>query len=235
MGFATTRWSVVRAAGGGSTPEARAALGTLCAAYWYPLYAFARRTGRDAHEAEDSVQGFLANLIERNTLAVADPGRGRFRDFLLAAFRNHLRNEAESASAIKRGGGRLTLSLDAGAAEGRFLAEPRHDATPDRLYDRDWAIAVLERVLAGLRQSYVSAGKEPLFDALKETIAGGERALHASRAEVLGMTPGALKVAAHRLRQRYKRALRNEIAATLAEGEDVDDEIRALFATLAPV
>lgn len=235
MGFATTRWSVVRAAGGGSTPDARAALETLCAAYWYPLYAFARRTGRDAQEAEDSVQEFFANVIERNAVAAADPGRGRFRDFLLAAFRNHLRNEAESASAIKRGGGRLTLSLDAGAAEGRFLAEPRHDATPGRLYERDWAIAVLERVLAGLRRSYASAGKERLFGVLRETIAGGERALHASRAEALGMTPGALKVAAHRLRQRYRQALRNEIAATLADGEDVDDEIRALFATLAPM
>lgn len=235
MGFATTRWSVVRAAGGGSTPQARAALETLCAAYWYPLYAFARRSGRAAHEAEDSVQAFFASVIERNALAAADPGRGRFRDFFLAAFRNHLRNEAESASAVKRGGGRRVLPLETRDAEGRFLAEPRHGATPDRLYERDWAVAVLERVLAGLRESYAAAGKERLFESLKETIADGGRALHRSRAEALGMTEGALKVAAHRLRQRYRQALRDEIAATLGDGEDAEEEIRALFAALAPV
>lgn len=233
MRFATTRWSVVRAAGGGSTAGGRAALETLCAGYWYPLYAFARRNGRDSDSAQDSVQGFFAKLIEKETLAAADPGRGRFRDFLLVAFLNHLRNEAESANAIKRGGGRRVLPLE--NAEGRFLAEPAHQATPDRLYERDWAIAVLERVLAGLRQDYAGAGKGRLFDALKETIAGGEKALHESRAEALGMTAGALKVAAHRLRERYRQALRDEIASTLADGEDVDDEIRALFATLAPV
>ncbi len=235
VGFATTRWSVVRAAGGGSTPDARAALEILCAGCWYPLYAFARRSGRDADSAQDSVQEFFAALVEKNTIAIADPGRGRFRDFLLATFRNHLRNEAEAARARKRGSGRAVLPLDGRDAEGRFLAEPGHDATPERLFDRDWAITLLDRVLGGLREGYAAAGKERIFDALKESIAGGDKALHASRAEALGMTEGALKVAAHRLRQRYRQALRDEIAATLGEGESVDDEIRALFATLGPV
>lgn len=223
------------AAGRGSTPSSREALQTLCSGYWYPLYALARRSGRDADSAQDSVQAFFTKLIEKETLAAADPRRGRFRDFLLVAFRNHMRNETESERAFKRGGDRLQFSLDARGPEGRFLAEPEHRATPDRLFERDWALAVLERVLARLRESYASAGKGQLFDALKETLAGDERAVQATQAAALGMTAGAFKVAAHRLRCRYRETLRAEIAGTLAGDGNIEDEIRALFAALAPV
>lgn len=236
MGFVTTRWSVVLAAGRGSSPEARAALETLCGAYWYPLYGFARRSGHDAHDAQDAVQGFLARLLEKDAFAAADPERGRFRSFLLASFRNFLRNEAERAAALKRGGGRVQLSLTPADPDSRFdTREPVHGATPERLFERDWSLAVLEQVLVRLRQRYAARGNEALFDAIKDTLTGHEKPEYLERAAALGMTEGALKVAVHRLRGRYRDALRDEIGQTLAEGEDIDEEIAALFRALGPV
>lgn len=228
--FLTTRWSVVLSAGDPAAPQSRAALETLCETYWYPLYAYARRGGRDADAAQDAVQGFFAHLLEKGALGRADPERGRFRAFLLASFRNHASHEAARGRAAKRGGGRVVLSLD---PEERFRLEPAHAATPERLFDRDWAVAVLDAVMARLRASYREKGKEAWFDALKGCLVGDGS--YAGLAERLGTADGALRVAVHRLRARYREELRAVIADTLAEGEDPADEMRALFAALAPL
>lgn len=233
-GFATTRWSVVAAAGADSTPEGRAALESLCAAYWDPLYTFARRSGADREEAQDLVQGFLTELIEKDRIRQADRDRGRFRTFLLAAFRHHWSHERERARAAKRGGGRAPLPLDFDSGEDRYLREPADDRTPERLFDRHWALAVLDATIAQLRDEHDRAGRLDLFDALRPTItAGATEARWAEVGERLGMTEGAVKVAAHRLRRRYREVLREIIAETVAAPSDVDDEIRHLMASLA--
>lgn len=233
--FRTTRWSVVVAAQGGATPDARTALETLCGAYWYPLYAFARRRGHDESAAQDAVQGFLARLIGQRTLAAADRERGRFRTFLLTCFSNFICNEVAREAALKRGGGSFVVSLSGPDAERRFALEPIDDVTPERLFERDWAITVLERVLDRLRTSYRDRGKEALFGHLKETLAGATDVAYADRAQAIGMSEGAFKVAVHRIRARYRDALRSEIADTLSDGERIEDEIAALFRALAPV
>ena len=221
------------AAGGAPSPETREALETLCRTYWVPLYAFARRSGRDADAAQDAVQAFLAHLIEKHAVAAADPARGRFRAFLLASFRNHMRNERARDAALKRGGGVAPLSLDTAAAESRLRIDPAHRATAERLFERDWALTLLDRVLGRVREGYAARGKADVFDALKDTLTGGGD--YAARAKALGMTEGALKVAAHRLRDRYRLALREEVGQTLSDDADVDDEIRTLFRALEAV
>jgi RNA polymerase sigma factor (sigma-70 family) len=230
--FTTTRWSVVLAAGDAASPECRQALEVLCEGAWYPLYAYARRSGRREEDAKDLVQGFFAVLLARGALGVADPERGRFRDFLLASFRNHMRNEHARASAQKRGGGRKPLSFDRVDPEGRYRLEPAHEDTPERAFLRAWALEVLERALAGLREGYEAKGKSELFAALAPCLTGADDRSHASRAEALGMTEGAVRVAVHRLKQRYRAALREEIAGTLGEDGAIEDEIRALFEAL---
>jgi len=230
--FATTHWSLVVAARGAS-PVAREALAELCRLYWYPLYAYVRRRGHSADEAQDLTQEFFARLLERDDLAGLDPARGRFRAFLLAACRHFLANQNDRAQALKRGGGLRPRSLDLADADRRYAAEPSHEQTPERLFERRWALTLLDRVLQRLRQHYETAGQLVLFERLKGSLAGETDVPHAESAAALNMTEGAVKVAAHRLRQRYRDLLRDEIARTVAEPAEVDDEVRALFAALA--
>jgi len=230
--FATTRWSVVLAAGDGAVP----ALEDLCRAYWYPLYAFARRRGWQPEDAKDLVQGFFARLLERDLLGAVDPERGRFRSFLLTCFRNFMINEAERAAAGKRGGDRVVLSLDHDDPEARFALEPSHGATPERIFERDWALALLASVLADLRAGYRERGKENQFDALKEYLAQpGSGSSYAETARTLEMTEGALRVAVHRMRQRYRAALRTAVADTVSEPPEVEEELASLFRALTPL
>jgi RNA polymerase sigma-70 factor (ECF subfamily) len=229
--FATTRWSLVAAAGRGEPLAAQQALAQLCQAYWYPLYAFVRRRVGSPHESQDLTQAYFAWLLEKNTVAAADRERGRFRAFLLASLKNFLANEWEKQRAQKRGGGQAALSLDFDAGESRFRLEPLDQLTPERLFDKQWAMTLLEQVLGGLRQEYADADKLPQFEVLKSFLAGntGE---YAEAAAQLGLTENAVRVAAHRLRQRYRERLRAEIAQTVAGPEEVDDEIRRLFEVL---
>jgi RNA polymerase sigma-70 factor (ECF subfamily) len=229
--FATTRWSLVAAAQDPAAPESRQALADLCAAYWYPVYAYVRRRGHDHHQAQDLTQAFFARLLEKNDLADADRTRGRFRSFLLTACQHFLANQHDHARAKKRGGGRSHVALDFADADHRYSREPAHDDTPERLFDRRWALDLLDRALAELRGEYEDSGRGKLFDALKGTLTGAEEA-YVDLAERLAMTEGAVKVAVHRLRQRYRDRLRAAIAETVEKPEDVDDEVRDLFAAL---
>src|SRR5262245_61116679 len=185
-GFATTRWSLVAAAAQPAAPEAAAALADLCRLYWYPVYAYVRRRGHGADEAEDLTQAFFARLLEKGALGAATPARGRFRNFLLASCQHFLANERERAGALKRGGGRV-VSLDLSGADGRYRLEPDGGEGPERLFERRWAMELLGRALARMREEHESAGKGRLFDALKGQLTG-DGAAHAALAEGLGMT-----------------------------------------------
>lgn len=226
--FVTTHWSVVVAAGGPTGTAARAALATLCATYWYPLYAYARRRGVARHAAEDLVQGFFALLLERGSVASADPQRGRFRAFLLTAFQRHAADEHAKAMALKRGGGvrvlPLEVTLDFDDGEMRFSREPSHGLTPEREYERRFALALLARVQERLR-----AERPEDADLLAFVGGRGEARPYAEIAAVRGSTEGAVKVAVHRLRARFRETLRAEIRETVAEESDVDDELRHLM------
>ncbi len=233
--FPTTRWSRVVAAGDADGPDAAPALAELCAAYWYPIYAFIRSKGSDPEAALDLTQDYFTRLVERRPFVSADPARGRFRAFLRADCTHFLAHRRERDGALRRGGGRTPLSIDARDAEGRYLREPAHGRTPERLFDHAWALALLEGVLAGLRREYEGSGRGATFEALKGVLTDGR--LTASQAELarrLGTTEAAVQVAAHRLRRRYREALRVAIAATVADEAEVDDELRALFAALGP-
>jgi RNA polymerase sigma-70 factor (ECF subfamily) len=221
------------AAGQRSSPQSSAALATLCENYWYPLYAYVRRRGHDADEAQDFTQAFFARLLEKNDLAAADPGRGRFRSFLLASLKHFLANEWDRARAEKRGGGRFVLSIDFRTAEERYRAEPSHDLTPEKIFERRWALMLLENVLARLHDESAQAGKMDSFDRLKGFLTGEQAAMtYGQLAAELNMSEGALKVAVHRLRRRYRELLRAEIEETVADPEEIDQEIRDLFAAL---
>ena len=232
--FLTTHWSVVLAAGRSDSTRAETALARLCQTYWYPLYAHVRRRGHSPHDAQDLTQEFFARLLERHSLASADPTRGRFRSFLLSALDHFLAHEWQKVCAQKRGGGRQILSLDLALAEQRYDLEPADTATPDKLFDKHWAMAMLEEVLSQLEAEYQQAGKAVLFAALKQTLTGTrESQPYAVLAAGLGMNEAAVKVAVHRLRKRYRQLLRAEIANIVADPEQADDELRHLFAALA--
>jgi RNA polymerase sigma factor (sigma-70 family) len=232
--FPVTHWSLVLKAGGNDPERAHAALSSLCQTYWFPLYAHARRRGHDPHEAEDLTQEFFAQLLERRAIAAADPERGRFRSFLLAAMNHFLTNEWHAARAQKRGAGRELLSLDRAAAEERFDLEPADNATPDKAFDRQWALALLDVVLKKLEAEYSREGRMDLFTALRPTLAGArESQPYAELTAKLGMSEGAVKVAVHRLRRRYRDLVREEIAGTVDSAGDVDAEMRHLLAALA--
>lgn len=230
--FAATQWSLVfRAAGHDST--AGPALEKLCQAYWYPLYAFLRRTGLAAHDAEDTTQGFFLHLIGNRALSSVQQDRGTFRSFLLASLKNFLSHEREKASALKRGGGVVPVALDAHSAEERYALEPADTLSPDRLFDRRWALTLLDRTQRRLQQEYLAAGKADLFSALRPTLTGARESLpYRELAEKLGMTEGALKVAVHRLRDRYRATLRAEVADTVADQDEVEAELKFLIQAL---
>lgn len=232
--FATTRWSLVAAAGGGSPEDRRLALAELCQSYWYPLYAYVRRRGHSADESQELTQEFFLQLIEKDSFRVAERQRGKFHSFLLASLNHFLANQWRDARAQKRGGGRPLLSLDFAAGESRYRAEPAHDLTPERVFERRWALELLERALARLRDNYERLGKLPLYEQLKPCLAGAEEApTYHEAAERLCMTESAVKVAVHRMRERCRRVLRDEIAQTVADPAEVDDELRHLFDVLS--
>ena len=233
--FATTRWTVVLRAGGATSDGSAAALEQLCRTYWYPLYSYARRTGLPAHDAEDLTQSFFAYLLEKDTIARADRERGRFRSFLLSAFKNFHANERAHQAAAKRGGGKALVSLDALQAEEHYRHEPRSDLSPERLYDQKWAASLLEQVMQLLRTEYTTLGKGPLFNALRGVIWGGrQEGGYEALARQLGMSEGAFKVAVHRLRTRFKECLHQEVAQTVATPGEIEDELRHLLTALNP-
>jgi RNA polymerase sigma-70 factor (ECF subfamily) len=231
--FATTQWSIVLAAADRASPRREHALATLCNAYWYPLYAFARRQGRSPAEAEDLTQEFFLRLLEKSYLKAAGAERGRFRTFLLLCFKRFMANEHDRAAAEKRGGNRAILPLDEAAAEARYQHEPSHAVTAEKIFERRWALVLLDQVLARLSEEYRRAGKERLFAQLKFClVADGKSASYGETAARLGLSEGAVKVAAHRLRQRYGRLLLAEVTRTLECPSDAADEIQQLFAAL---
>jgi len=231
--FATTRWSLVLAAGNRGSPAAEEALARLCSVYWYPVFVFVRRQGYPADEAEELTQGFFTRLIDKNDFEDADRSRGRFRSFLLTACRHFLSNERDRARRLKRGGDRVRIPIDVALAEGRYERALADSQTPERLYDRQWCLTLLEGVLDILRQEYAAAGNERLFDRLRGFLTFDESAgTYADAARDLEMTPAAVKVAAYRLRGRYRDALRRCVADTVASDSEVDDEIRYLLRTL---
>lgn len=231
--FPTTRWSRVILACNSDAPLAQESLGDLCNAYWYPLYAYIRRRGYDAERAKDLTQDFFARVLEKDLIAQADPTRGRFRSFLRSVCADFLANRRDWEQARKRGGGRTMLPIDPNTAEGRYALELADELTPERIFDRSWALTLLGRVLDQLGREYDEAGKAATFEALRGMLDGdADATTYAALAARMGSTEGAARVAAHRLRRRYGDLLRREIASTLAEPTDVDDEILALFAAL---
>jgi RNA polymerase sigma factor (sigma-70 family) len=232
--FVTTHWSVVLVAGRTDTTRASNALSRLCQTYWYPLYAYVRRRGYSPSDAQDLTQEFFARLLERHVLGSADPNRGRFRSFLLTAMNHFLAHEWEKAKAQKRGGGQSFVSWDLAAAEERFGVEPADSLSPDKIFDKQWALALLEEVLNRLEAEHLQAGKGALFAALKETLTGSrESQPYGALAAQLDMTEAAVKVAVHRLRSRYRELLKIEITNTLADPDHAEDELRELMAALA--
>lgn len=231
--FPTTHWSVVMAAGRGDSPQAADALEQLCRTYWYPLYAFVRRQGHEAHDAEDLTQEFFARFLAKEYFGRADSAMGRFRSFLLACLKNFLREQQRQARRLKRGGGQTIISWDSRTAEERYRLEPVDPVTPEQVYDRRWALTLLETVLARLGQEQSGAGKQQVFTQLKEYLWGEARQTsYAQTAAHLGMTEGAVKVAVHRLRQRLRDLLREEVAHTVATGEEIDEELRHLIGVI---
>jgi DNA-directed RNA polymerase specialized sigma24 family protein len=232
--FATTNWKLIAAAQGEDVPEARKALADLCAAYWYPLYAYLRRKSHPPDRAQDLTQGFFTNLLGNHFLAGIAPGKGKFRTFLLKSLENYLTNQRLRDHARKRGGGRSAFSIDLPDAEGRYAYEPVHGLTAERLFERRWALTLLERVLDRLGAEMAADRKGPLFERLGPALlGGGEAASYGEIAAALGMTEGAVKVAAHRIRRRYRELIREEVARTVDRDEDVEEEIRALFVAMA--
>ena len=228
--FKTTRWSMVGAAGQASTPNATEALSELCRVYWPPLYTYLRHRGYGPDEAQDLTQGFFARLLERRDIRSADSVRGRFRSFLLTALKRYVINEHARATTEKRGGGNVLLTLDFAEAELACMTDLRGDDAPDRVFDRKWAGITLDLALHRLRAEYDKTGKQVLAGALLPYISGaGGIALYKTVAEQLEMTEGAVRVAVHRLRQRFGSILRDEVAQTVLDQDQVDDEVRELI------
>ena len=232
--FATTRWSIVLAAGAErSSPGVQEALATLCETYWYPLYAFLRSRGYSAEDAQDLTQAFFARLLEKQAIRHADPARGRFRSFLLASLKNFAANQHDRETAGKRGGNVPMLSLEIETAEGRLQMEPPTDETPERVFDRRWAVTLLHRVMSQLHSETTQSGKPSQFDRLKVYLTGDQpRLSYAETASRLGTSEGAIKVAVHRLRRRFRDLVRDEIAHTVSSPEEIEDELRHLWSSV---
>jgi RNA polymerase sigma-70 factor (ECF subfamily) len=232
--FATTHWTAVIAASRGNSPQANVALEELCRTYWYPLYAYVRRHGHSREDAEDFTQGFFARLLEKNYLEDVSSDKGKFRSFLLMAIKRFLANEWDRANSQKRGGGIAPLSLDWEDAETRYQITPADHLSPDKLYDRAWAVVVLEHVILRLRDEHSTEGKASLYEKLRPFLMMGKSEIPYGRAaSELKMSEGAVRVAVHRLRRRYRELLRDEITQTLANPAQADEEMQALFSALA--
>jgi RNA polymerase sigma-70 factor (ECF subfamily) len=231
--FATTHWSIVLAAGQDAHGGSDRALSTLCQTYWYPLYAYVRRRVGNPDEAQDLTQSFFAQLLERHVLAIADPQRGRFRAFLLTAMKNFLNNEWNKARTQKRGGRVARLSLDFDSVESRYGMEPSHDVTPEKLYERQWTLTLLDRVLDRLQAELAAKNRQRHFDVLRDFLTGDPASPdYSDAARQLGISPAAAKQAAYRMRKQYRQLLRAEVAETVADANDVEDEIRSLLDSL---
>ena len=232
--FVTTHWSVVVSAGQSDSTRAQTALAKLCETYWYPLYAYVRRRGYSPEDAQDLTQEFFARLLARNWVGDADPLKGRFRTFLLTAMNHFLADEWDRLKAQKRGGGQRVLPLEVQTAESRFQSEPPDPLTPEKIYERRWAQTLLETVFEQLRQAYEAEGKAALFAELKGSLTQARAAVpYPELTGRLKLSEGALRVAVHRLRQRYRELLRAEIAHTVTEPGEVEEELRYLFRVLA--
>lgn len=232
--FATTHWSVVARAGSQDTPVSRVALEYLCRAYWYPLYAFVRRRGYSVEDSQDLTQQFFARILERNLVAQADQSKGRFRTFLLAALERFLNNEWDKAKALKRGAGVPTIPIQLDDAETRYGVEPAHDRTPEQEFEYNWAMTLLDQVLLLLEAEYAARNQKEMFAALKPFLVASPAPESAGElAARLGVNEGALRVAVHRLRTRYREVLRAEIANTVESVLEVDAEMHHLFKVLS--
>lgn len=230
--FSTTHWSVILAAGQLDSPAAGAALERLCQTYWYPLYVFVRRKGHSAHDAQDLTQEFFARFLERRYIALADQSRGKFRTFLLRSMEHFLINEWTKARAAKRGGAARIISWDENEAEQRYVLEWTDGTAPDKAFEKRWAMSLLERVMEQLRQDF-SDERSEIFEALKTTVWGEAAEISYQQiGEKLGMGEGAVKVAVHRMRQRYRELLRTEVAHTVSTPAEVDEELKYLAGVL---
>jgi RNA polymerase sigma-70 factor (ECF subfamily) len=233
--FATTSWSQVLAARDGPTTASRQALEALCNAYWYPLYAFVRLQGYDPEQSLDLTQAYFTELLAKDYLKDVDPSLGRFRSFLKVSLKHFLSKERDKAQALKRGGQAKVISLDGEDAENRYRFEPVDRLTPEDVFERRWALTTIERVLGKLRKEFSELGKEEEFQSLKGYLTGEEPKIpYQNAAEELGITEGAVKASVHRLRQRFGRQLRQEIAETVADPQEVDDEVRHLLQVITP-
>jgi len=232
--FATTRWSVVLSAQDTQSSRCRQALDGLCRTYWYPLYAFVRRQGCTADEAADLTQGFFARCLEKDWLNSVNQTKGRFRSFLLASMKHYISNERARERAKKRGGGKHIFSLDIETAETRYRIEPATQAAPEQLFERQWALALLDTVIKDLQQHYQNEGKAEIFDALKPCLIGQTNSLPTTELALkLQCTEGSVRVMVHRLKKRYRALLRQHIADTVATPEDVEAEMQHLKAILS--
>lgn len=232
--FQTTHWSMVLSAGRRGSEQSDRALEKLCRVYWQPLYAYVRRRVDDVHEAQDMTQAFFARMLEKQYLAGADPKRGRFRAFLITAFKHFLANQWEKAKAQKRGGGRTRIALDFENADQRYGREPDSGLTAEQWYERQWAVTLLELTMQRLAEEFAERDKSEQFQQLKGFAIGDHAGTtYADAAAHLGTTEAAAKMAAHRLRRRFRELLRDEIAQTVATPEEIDDEIRSLFVILS--
>lgn len=233
--FATTRWSLVLAAGDSGSDDSERALAELCSQYWYPLYAYARRRGYDPEDAGDLTQAFFAKLLEKRDLKAADPARGRFRTFLLTSMKNFLAGEWRRGQTQRRGGAVDVLSLDFDSAEATYGMEPSRELDPEAMYERRWALGLLDRAVRDLRTEYEKAGNADLFDALKGYLGGDDDVLpYAELAGRLGRSEGSLRTASSRLRSRWRRRIRELVAETVRDESEVQDELRSLIASVEP-
>ncbi len=225
--FATTRWSLIQAAAPES-PECKRALAELCELYWYPLYSFVRRQGHGAEEALDLTQGFFAGFLEREDVTKAEAERGRFRCYLMVAMKHFLANQHDHREALKRGGGRQILSLDTNLAESRYATEPVDGWSPERLFERRWALQILQIALDRLREEYVAKDREALFNRIRPLLEGTREVPYREIAGHFDLSEGAVKVTVHRCRRRFGELLREEVASTLKSPDTVDQEIQWL-------
>jgi RNA polymerase sigma factor (sigma-70 family) len=233
MTFQTTHWSVVLTAGQDGDTKASTALERLCQTYWFPIYTYLRRQNREREDAQDLTQGFFEHLLQNQRLQTVRPHKGKFRSFLLASLKNFLANEWDKRRALKRGGEFAFVSLDEEVAESRFRREPYHEATPEKAFEQSWALTLLDSVLAQLRRDYVSADKTALFEAIQVYLSGdNDAAPYAETAARMNLTESALKMSVLRLRRRFGELLRAEISQTVTRPEELDEEIRALFAAV---